>query len=76
MRKWPLSQVQGQLKSVLGGTYGGPSLAYSSARKKFIIYEWTDAPIGIEEHAEGDTIEDAIVAFMNKKVRKLVRKRA
>jgi len=31
------------LKSVLGGTYGGPSISFED--NKFVLYDWGDAPV-------------------------------
>ena len=43
------------LRRVLGESYGGPSISYENG--KFILYEWTDAPVRVNilvEHEEWD----------------------
>jgi hypothetical protein len=44
------------LKSKLGHTYGGPSLSYEN--NEFILYTWTDAPVGEQILAKGKTLKE------------------
>jgi hypothetical protein len=44
------------LKSKLGGTYGGPSLSYED--NEFVLYIWTDAPVGEKILAKGKTLKE------------------
>lgn len=46
------------LKSKLGSTYGGPSLSYQDG--EFILYTWTDAPVGEQILAKGKTFKELI----------------
>lgn len=55
--------LEEQLREILGGTYGGPSLSYEKGRQKFVIYSWYDAPVGDDILAEGATISETITNF-------------
>lgn len=53
-------QIEQQLRSLLGNTYGGPALSFEEGM--FVIYKWYDAPSGIEIMGKGDSLNDAIFA--------------
>lgn len=50
-----------ELKAALGPTYGGPSLSVEG--DKFVLYAWTDAPVGEELLASGDTLEECLNSY-------------
>ena len=52
-RKLQLHEID-LLKHVLGGTYGGPSLSVDPDSKEFVLYSWTDAPVGMHDHARNE----------------------
>lgn len=48
--------IEEKMKSILGPSYGGPSLSFMSGR--FIIYEWGDAPVAETIWGSGETLEE------------------
>lgn len=63
-----LSALNDLLPSILGDSYGGPSISYDLGTEpgddpKFVLYTWTDAPVGIEILAEGDTLQDMLFQY-------------
>jgi len=47
------------LNKALGGPYGGPSISREDSGK-YILYSWTDAPVGYAIYAEGDTFDELL----------------
>jgi hypothetical protein len=56
--------IQEKLREILGDTYGGPSLSID--RNKFVIYVWTDAPVGEDILSSGDTLEECIQNYLDR----------
>lgn len=63
------TELEDLARECLGGTYGGPSLSYDG--KDFVVYEWSDAPVGMDEIGRGKTVMDALRDTQNRKQSKL-----
>ena len=51
-----VKDIEEKLKKFLGCTYGGPSLSYDKDKDRFVLYVWSDAPVGMMEYATGKTL--------------------
>lgn len=55
--KMSLSRVDEKtLREALGGTYGGPSISFEEG--EWVLYSWSDAPVGMDTHARGKTLAE------------------
>jgi len=52
------TQFSKELQTILGPTYGGPSISFEDG--KFVLYTWTDAPVGMEILISGTSIPDLV----------------
>jgi hypothetical protein len=48
------AEMNKRLRKLLGETYGGPSISFEEGR--FVLYTWTDGPVGTTILAEGATL--------------------
>lgn len=55
-----IKQLELILKERLGDAYGGPSVSFQDG--KFVIYEWSDAPVTENILGTGNNLEEAIVS--------------
>ena len=49
-----------KLRKILGPEYGGPSISVNAAGE-FILYTWSDAPVGMTILATAHTLEGLVV---------------
>jgi hypothetical protein len=60
-----IQQIESELKELLGDTYGGPSLSFHDGF--FILYTWGDAPVSDDEIGRGETIEECLSNYYERK---------
>ncbi len=52
--------VEDRFRKILGASYGGPSISIDEEKGDFILYEWGDAPVGMETLARGATLKELL----------------
>ncbi len=72
-----IENLETRLKTILGGTYGGPSISYEKETEEFVIYRWFDAPVGDEILGRGKTLHKALLeAEKSPETKKMLDERA
>jgi hypothetical protein len=62
----PKINTNKELRKILGSAYGGPSISVNESNE-FVLYTWSDAPVGMLILETASTLENLVTKFQRKK---------